>query len=62
MMNCLRVREMGTPGPLFHFSDGRGLTHKRFVDSVWDGLKKAGIDDKNYSGYSFRIGAATTAA
>ena len=32
------------------------------MDTVWDGLKKAGIDDKNYSGHSFRIGAVTTAA
>ncbi len=62
MMNYLQARGMGTSGPLFRFSDGRVLTRKRFVDAVRDGLKKAGVDERSYSGHSFRIGAATTAA
>ena len=62
MMNYLQVRGMSPSGPLFQFSDGRVLTRKRFVDFVRAGLKKADIDDRNYSGHSFRIGAATTAA
>lgn len=49
-------------GPLFRLSDGRPLTHKRFVEMVRDGLSRAGVDQSNYCGHSFRIGAATTAA
>ena len=50
------------PGPLFIFSDGRLLTRKRFVDLVRAALASAGVDQQNYCGHSFRIGAATTAA
>ena len=60
MMNYLQVRGMSHTGPLFQFSDGRVLTQKRFVNFVHDSLKKAGINDRSYSGHSFRIGAATT--
>ena len=49
-------------GPLFKFADGRVLTRQRFVSAVREGLKKAGIHSSKYSGHSFRIGAATTAA
>ena len=38
------------------------LTRQRFVTAVRTGLDKAGIDSSKYSGHSFRIGAATTAA
>ena len=62
MMNYLMVRGTKRLGPLFIFSDGRVLTRQRFVDAVRDGLNKAGINSKNYSGHSFRIGAATTVA
>ena len=52
-------------GPLFHFKDGRG-THKgeiyRFIPIIRGALTAAGIDATKYSGHSFRIGAATTAA
>ena len=50
------------PGPLFQFSDRRYLTRSRFVDYVRTALQQAGIDSAVYSGHSFRIGAATTAA
>ena len=50
------------PGPLFIFSDGRLLTRKRFMELVRAALASAGIDQRNYCGHSFRIGAATTAA
>ena len=50
------------PGPLFIFADGRLLTRKRFVDLVRAALASAGVDQQNYCGHSFRIGAATTAA
>ena len=51
-----------TAGPLFRFKDGEPLTRKIFVAWVKSGLSKAGIDQKDYNGHSFRIGAATTAA
>ncbi len=50
------------PGPLFVFQDGRYLTRARFVERVREGLKKANVNEKDYCGHSFRIGAATTAA
>ena len=51
-----------TPGPFFFFTDGRYLTRDRFVSSVRAALRMQGVDDSRYSGHSFRIGAATTAA
>ena len=50
------------PGPLFIFADGRLLTRRRFVELVRAALASAGVDQRHYSGHSFRIGAATTAA
>lgn len=49
-------------GPLFRFQDGSFLTRDRFVKEVRQLLVAAGIDPQPYSGHSFRIGAATTAA
>ena len=49
-------------GPLFVFGDGRCLTRPRFVAALRLALGAAGIDARLYSGHSFRIGAATTAA
>ena len=49
-------------GPLFRFQDGSFLTRDRFVAEVRRLLSAAGVDPKPYSGHSFRIGAATTAA
>ena len=51
-----------TAGPLFCFHDGSFLTRDKFVIGVWQLLVAAGIDPNPYSGHSFRIGAATTAA
>ena len=56
------VRRGNRPGPLFIFQDGRPLTRPRFVTEVRKVLLAAGIDPTSYSGHSFRIGAATTAA
>jgi len=50
------------PGPLFTFSDGCYLTWERFVSAVKAALEVAGISDSQYTGHSFQIGAATTAA
>ena len=49
-------------GPFFAFSDHRPLTRDRLVHEVRQAKQVSGIDDKLYSGHSFRIGAATTAA
>ena len=61
MLNYLVVRGP-VEGPLFRFRDGRPLTRQRFVGAVREALAKAGINQDKYSGHSFRIGAATTAA
>ena len=49
------------PGFLFQFTDDRLLTKPRLVDELRKVLSAAGINAKDYSGHSFRIGAATTA-
>lgn len=49
-------------GPLFQFQDGTPLTQTRFVVEIRKALAAAGVDCRPYSGHSFRIGAATTAA
>ncbi len=50
------------PGPFFQFTDHTPLTKPRFVARVRQALSRAGITDTDYSGHSFRIGAATAAA
>ena len=49
------------PGPLFIFSDGCPLTRQQLSSSVQSILNEA-MYSSSYSGHSFRIGAATTAA
>ena len=51
-----------SPGPLFCMANGAYLTRDLFVREVRKALIAAGIDQSNYSGHSFCIGAATTAA
>ena len=51
-----------TPGPLFIFSDGSPLSRSRLISCLRQALGTAGVDDTGFSGHSFRIGAATTAA
>ena len=48
--------------PLPHFKDSCLLTQKRLVTKMQEILKRAGVDCQKYSGRSFQIGAATTAA
>ena len=50
------------PGSLFKFADGKPLTRPRFVSRIREALSQAGVNCAPYSGHSFRIGAATTAA
>ena len=49
-------------GPLFVFQDGSTLSRPRLVQSLRQALSSVGVDDSPFSGHSFRIGAATTAA
>ena len=51
-------------GPRFAvpFSDGSPLTKSKFVDKYCAHLCQAGIDGSSYSGHSFCIDAASTAA
>ena len=50
-----------SPGPLFCYADGRPLTRQQLSSTVQAILYSAGYPG-SYSGHSFRIGAATTAA
>ena len=50
------------PGCFFLFGDGSPLTKARFVGRIREALRVAGVPAEGYSGHSFRIGAATTAA
>ena len=50
-----------SPGPLFCYVDGRPLTWQQLSSTVQAILHSAGYPG-SYSGHSFRIGAATTAA
>ena len=61
MLSYLCARGMEA-GPLFWFQDGKVLTRQRFVMAVREGLDKVGINSSKYSGHSFRIGVAITAA
>ena len=49
-------------GPLFIFTNRKQLICACFVAEVKVALSWAGVDSVCYSGYSFRSGAATTAA
>ena len=49
-------------GPLFIYRDDTVLTREKLVTHVLAALSSTGLDTRGYSGHSFRIGAATTAA
>ena len=49
------------PGPLFRHETGLPLTRSSLVTWLKDAVARLGLEG-NYSGHSFRIGAATTAA
>ena len=61
LLAYLAVRGPGE-GPLFRFEDGRALTRTRLVTEVRRSLAGCNLRPQDYSGHSFRIGAATTAA
>ena len=61
VLSYMAVRESEV-GPPFRFNDGKHWTRQRLVHQVRTALQAQGIDSSRYSGHSFRIGAATTAA
>ena len=56
------TRRGDTSGPFFRFENGTPLTKTQFVTRIRSVLQEVGIPYQNYSGHSFRIGAATAAA
>ena len=56
------VKRGRTPGPLFRFQSGHPLSRSIFVRSFKQALASANIDPNGFTGHSFRIGAATSAA
>ena len=52
----------GPDGPLLIHANGLPLTRDQFVSEVKKALQTAQIDSSLYSGHSFRIGVASTAA
>ena len=62
LSNYLTRRPQRGQGPLFIHEDGSPLLKAQFVKKVKKALAHQNIDSSKYSGHSFRIGAATTAA
>ena len=61
MLAYLAVRPT-SPGPLFMFNDGSTLSRDKLILSLRQVLSATDLDTSRFSGHSFRIGAATTAA
>ena len=57
----MSVRPAGS-GPFFMERDGRPLSWPALVAGIRRALVSAGVDVSHFSGHSFRIGTATTAA
>ena len=55
-------RRGNKPGALFQWQDGTPLSKTKFVEATRQALTAAQLPAKDYTGHSFRIGAATTAA
>ena len=49
-------------GFIFKFKDGKPLSHDRLCCELGLALQEVGVNTSGYSGHSFRIGEATTAA
>ena len=62
MLAWIVLRSRPRDDPLFYFQSRAPLTRSNFVTHFKNALSIAGIDPAGYSGHSFRIGAATTAA
>ena len=62
MLAWIVLRTRPRDDPFFYFQSGAPLTRSIFVTHFKSALSIAGIDLAGYSGHSFRIGAATSAA
>lgn len=63
LLNYMAIRPKGnSSGPLLVHADGSPLTRDQFVGMVKKTIHMARIDASGYSGHSFRIGAASSAA
>lgn len=65
MLSYLEIRKKcgcSSKDPLFVTADGLILTRSRFLSMLKDLLGRLGYNQKEYTGHSFRIGAATTAS
>ena len=51
LLDYLRLRGL-SEGPLFRYQDGRYLTRQRLVESLREGLSRAGIDQSKYCSHS----------
>ena len=60
ILKCIEVRG-DTPGPFFVDSSHKALTKQKFVSQIRIILNSIGLQQDQYAGHSFRIGAATTA-
>ena len=58
MMNYLKCRK-DHEGPLFCFADGKPVTRTFFAKHIKSCLNFCGLDTKQYSSHSFRIGGAS---
>ena len=56
------ARKGSSPGALFQWDNRVPMSKTKFVEAVCQALTAASLPAKDYSGHSFRIGAATTAA
>ena len=56
------ARRGNTPGALFQWDNRTPLSKTKFVDATHQALSAANLPAKDYTGHSFRLGAATTAA
>ena len=61
MIQFIAVRD-AAPGPLFKFEGGSPLTRSSLISHTQSALSQAGIPPGQFTGHSYRIGAATTAA
>ena len=63
MLRYLVARKSKFPsGPLFILENGSPLSRQALISWLRSTLSTAGIDSTHFSGHSFRIGAASTAA
>ena len=61
LLAYLAIRQ-ARPGPLFVFKNNSPLTRDKLVAAIRSALSQAGVDTSRFTGHSFRIGAATSAA